>query len=344
MKKDIQRNNNIDLMRCIAALLVVLIHVHPHSSSNIEQGTNIAHLFSSALTATARICVPLFILASGYFCLSGHSISNLKAYYLKAAIKFIPPLIIATILSGVVLFLFKENAAILFITGSIAGAPYYHLWYLFMALGLYASVPFLILIRDTYGERCFLWLGLILLALAIPSYAFSNIYWCFKFVLYLGYFILGYSLPRLNIILIRPSIYVLIYIFAASITALLLIFADDYSNRIKLNGDLSPTIVLASFAFYLLFFTIKDVNTNWYKYAKYSLNFYILHAFTIVVFNQLLIKCGVNLASLGIAYTPLAFVAVTLVTYSSLALGGDTLLNKLYRAIGTRLFSHTTKI
>ncbi|WP_072053836.1 acyltransferase family protein [Obesumbacterium proteus] len=62
----------IDYIRCIACLLVIVLHTSaPYLSQNISSyadGTNsVYYQFANYLDSISRICVPLFFMISGYF-------------------------------------------------------------------------------------------------------------------------------------------------------------------------------------------------------------------------------------------------------------------------------------
>ncbi|EUJ18470.1 acyltransferase 3, partial [Listeria grandensis FSL F6-0971] len=65
-----ERKDNLDLLRCLSILMVIVIHVSAtHLLGNATQmNTNFA--IANFYDSISRTAVPLFILLSGYFTLS----------------------------------------------------------------------------------------------------------------------------------------------------------------------------------------------------------------------------------------------------------------------------------
>ena len=96
----------------------------------------------------------------------------------------------------------------------IIGVPYYHLWYLYMNVELYLSVPYLLKLKKKVGEEKFLKLGIMFFILGLFIFIFEeflnyiNFYERYDMFKYLKYFwdfnqfkfinYLGYSLQNLK--------------------------------------------------------------------------------------------------------------------------------------------------
>lgn len=333
------RNNNYDLLKCVAMLLVLMIHVAAPIITTEDFHLEWPMQIAQCLSVCCRVAVPLFIMVSGYFCISGTRVTNLSIYYKRLYNKIIPPIIIASAIAAVYIVVFDSNTVRDFIFDIIAGVPYYHLWYLFMAIGLYAITPFLILIKEIYGEKTLLFIGIIFIILSIPAAQFAKIYWCYQFILYLGYFILGYSLPKIKSIQGRPLLYFLSYAIISLLTCLIVIYTEGHRLSSSIISYLSPTIILASICLFMFFSNLPQKSFSWYRIAKYSLNFYILHAFILTTFNKSLIYLEIPLDSWGIYYIPIAFIFVALITFSALYCGGNSLLEKMYTYLMIKSFS-----
>lgn len=197
-----KRNYSIDTLRTIATLLVILLHV---SAGYVITGKNNLTFDTSfwagnIVNSFSRICVPLFVLISGMF-LVGRK-ETFKQSYQKRASRILVPLIswtIIYILYRVAISFIADNPIDIksLLASVILGRPFYHMWYLFMIIGLYLITPIL---NNSiyYASRNTLWTVAILLLLfgminssydQILNNKVSFILW---FVNYLGYFILGY--------------------------------------------------------------------------------------------------------------------------------------------------------
>lgn len=143
-----ERNQTIDTLRTLATLLVILLHVSAEyvvtGKDNLTFDTSF--WIGNIVDSFSRICVPLFVLISGMF-LVGRS-ETLKQSYQKRASRILIPLIFWTtiyILYRVSLSFFKNTIINIeeLLISIISGKPFYHMWYLFMIIGLYLITPIL---------------------------------------------------------------------------------------------------------------------------------------------------------------------------------------------------------
>lgn len=159
-----KHNPNIDLLRNFAAILVVWLHV----TANIPFAENsLSVRCLTAVNAAGFIAVPLFVLISGALLLHQSAEESLFAFYKKRMNRILVPTIFWSFLF--LLIARYQNPSItlknmLFMC--LRGKPYYHLWYMYMLVGLYLIAPALkILFRQiSLCEQCW-WCGI---ALVIP--------------------------------------------------------------------------------------------------------------------------------------------------------------------------------
>jgi surface polysaccharide O-acyltransferase-like enzyme len=87
--------------------------------------------------------VPMFVLLSGY-CLSA-SHCGISEFYRKRCRRICFPLLFwSTFYLFIRFFSKSESGKLNFIFELLRGTPYYHLWFMYMLLGLYAIAPFLL--------------------------------------------------------------------------------------------------------------------------------------------------------------------------------------------------------
>lgn len=128
-----QRNSSFDIIKCIAAFLVVCIHYLPKSN-----------MLDAYLNAICRVAVPLFFIISGYYYDKIKSSNRLKSYIVK-----IVKLTILTSLFYFIVYAIKHTlegnlVEWLLMTFSIKNMFYwlifnaypisYHIWYLYALL------------------------------------------------------------------------------------------------------------------------------------------------------------------------------------------------------------------
>ena len=135
-----KNNISIDFMRIVAAFAVVVIHVSSYYLKN--DFTQYSWMFANFFNAFSRWSVPLFIMISGALLISDKSFQNVDLFFKKRLNRILLPLVfwsvIFTLFSIYVydFFSIKDIFARLYI-----GEPYYHLWYLFLILGIYFVTP-----------------------------------------------------------------------------------------------------------------------------------------------------------------------------------------------------------
>lgn len=205
-----QRQTELDILRFLATLAVVMTHVCGGTVDSISVNSP-AWVFLNSCRAAVTWDVPVFIMISGRFFLDENRTVTLKDIFGK----YIKRLILAFVVwSAVYQAYYVIHSAALgtaylnikgILSEWIAGA--YHLWYLYMLAGLYILTPFLRKIaQDKKLTEYFLILFVISqfvtnYAVAIPkigeivSEVLGKTY--FHFTLgYAGYFLLGYYLYR----------------------------------------------------------------------------------------------------------------------------------------------------
>jgi surface polysaccharide O-acyltransferase-like enzyme len=194
------RSASLDVLRIFAAAAVVALHV---SSDVVDNPT----LFGSAtwwvaniISGATRWCVPVFVMLSGALLLSRPPTSP-KAFY---ATRF-PRLLLTLLFWSAVYIVWRivwfgdltPQGAIGFV---IKGNLYYHLWYLYMLVGLYLLTPPLQAFVHSADRKVILLTIIIGFALAC-SEVFGEILWhgrvalnttkCFAFA---PYYLLGFYL------------------------------------------------------------------------------------------------------------------------------------------------------
>lgn len=286
-----KRNPNLDFLRVLAAFMVVVLHVSvPYVTDNIES-PNLYFTIGNFFDSITRISVPIFIMLSGSFLLDNPNNKEYKVFYKKTLKKIILPTLIWSLIYciySILLEIFKgitgtdANFLVPFLNW-VNGEPFYHLWYMYMIIGLYLVTPVIISIKDDIGDNNTFKLGWVLILLGIIISATSKLFWPIQFVEYLGYFILGYSLRKYYISnYIRP----LKYILAAIISGLLVFISTELIarmgwlkeyNQLYFYENLSPFVVIGSICIFIVFINMRNVriNATMENLCKHSFNIYI---------------------------------------------------------------------
>ncbi|WP_092796056.1 MULTISPECIES: acyltransferase [unclassified Janthinobacterium] len=198
MKMD-RRNSWV---RVIACFMVVLLHVSSQNFSSFGDKWWAANFFDSF----SRACVPLFLMISGEALLKKDE--ALSVFFKKRCVRILPPLIFW---SCFYLAWLAYNGVDVgnWIIKIAQGPVMYHLWYFYVLIGLYATVPVLrkFFLNSTKSEQVAIIAIWVLVASIYPQFAevynsifgggeilsdkLNSTYSLVYFSGYIGYFLLG---------------------------------------------------------------------------------------------------------------------------------------------------------
>lgn len=320
-----KRENNLELLRVIASIMVITIHVSAFYATRYIENPNIRFTIGNLYDSFARPAVPIFVLLSGRFSLSDDKNTNYQYYYKKIFERIVKPTITWSFLYFLYCYILIVGNFIRFgkwenifvpIKAWVTGAPFYHLWYLYMSIGLYLLVPYLLKLKKKIGEKNFLKLGILFFILGLIIYLFENYLnyinfynrndilqylkyiWLFnqiRFIQYLGYFMLGYSLKNVknkytnfkNMILIT-----ILFLGILFLTIEILVRNKAGITGTSLYSNNFIFVMGASIFLYLAFNNLESdkIKINFSHLAFHSFNIYLVHAGILSVITILLDK------------------------------------------------------
>ncbi len=202
-----------DIMRIIAALMVVIIH--SHTDLNAHKPDSLSFALINLLESIARIAVPVFIMITGALLLNENREFGIKDGLKKAAGMFILVSIWSLIYALATPLI---NGNLVLGGGWLETVIYghYHLWYLYMLVGLYLVTP--ILKKITKKENANIVLYYILIFTIVKgifplfNYSFNEITgtenWITKYVakfnvehftVFITYYLLGWYIANVEI-------------------------------------------------------------------------------------------------------------------------------------------------
>lgn len=195
------RFERLDSARWLAALAVVLLHCASQGLSDKSAHGTLAWAAANVYDSAMRWCVPVFVMISGALLLDPGTATPLRVFYGKRMARIVPPLVFWTVfyIGWRVVTAHLDQHEVPWTTWVqmiINGKPYYHLWYLYMLLGLYLFTPF---VRRAYlasNPRTRLLAAGLILGIAVIQSAMANGreqtgFFLIWFAPFLGYFILG---------------------------------------------------------------------------------------------------------------------------------------------------------
>lgn len=142
----VERNTALDIVRMVAVLAVIMTHVSA-GFVNSYDASSLEFVVGNIFDSLSRLGVPLFVMVSGALLLDERKTVTLR-YDLFKKIKNIFLLILfwATVYALIYRVLFPllqgETPSLREVLYAIAKG-HYHIWYLYMILGLYLATPFL---------------------------------------------------------------------------------------------------------------------------------------------------------------------------------------------------------
>jgi surface polysaccharide O-acyltransferase-like enzyme len=177
-----KRENGLDLLRVIAAILVCAVHVCNVGRAQAADYTdlNFEFHFFYVVFHLAQAAVACFIALSGAFILKASSTKDYMAFYRRTWKKIVIPTIIFSVFY--IIFLSAVNCIddpgtnlpatfMKYLAGQTAlgllGYPAVHMWYMFMLMVLYLLAPFVVLAREHMGEKHFAKAAVILWILGV---------------------------------------------------------------------------------------------------------------------------------------------------------------------------------
>jgi len=325
----------IDFIKSVAIILVIIIHssspiLYQYPAVNINNW-DFANLYDSM----SRMAVPLFLMTTGALLLNSKT-ESLSSFYKKRFFKVLLPLLIWSLVYILYkYFILKNNLNILdHFLKSLLRPEYYHLWYLYMIIGIYLFLPiFKIFVShsNTNLQIYFILLWVLSVSVLPTIQKFTN-YEVYDFIPmtygYIGYVLLGYLLFNKSIFQ-KISKKLFIFSILCTLICIGIIYNGTYllsQNSMQFNGyfyeDLTlTTIIVSIFSFITLkYIGLKITSPTLILIIKHiskaSLGIYLIHPIFLDILRSK--KIGIELSSLNgntLYMIPLTALAVFILSF-----------------------------
>lgn len=301
-----------DLLRISAIFGAIMVHVSAGMMNEISM-KSLAFFSFNIYDSTVRFCVPVYVMLSGMLFLNPAREILTKNIY----IKYIRRILLALLFYGTAYYVLLARLEtgvwdLKFIVDGLVsvlkGDARYHLWYLYMLIGLYIITPFLRIYTAGAQKKeieYFLLLFLLFTGVFYPMGkfpAFENVARLLdqmkvSFIFgYTGYYLLGYYLYKYTFSQRATRIIYLLgglsLFFTIGATYLLSIRQDE--PVITFYSYFSLNVILMSAAIFLLFKnywrkrTIAPaVHKLVSKIAGCSFTMYLVHDFFLIAFSEM---------------------------------------------------------
>ncbi|QZL00437.1 acyltransferase family protein [Flavobacterium psychrophilum] len=295
ISKTVPAHYGISLLRILATLSVIIIHVAAPLVMKFGKISNFDWNVANIYDSMSRYAVPVFFMISGALLLGRDS--EIKDFLKNRLGKILPPFLFWSLFYSVTnRYVFtQETFSISKIIRDVFYGSKYHLWFVYALIGVYLITPIIqkwLKFSENKEILYFLIIWVITLFLTIPGIAiyFPKINLAY-FSGYLGYFILGYYLKNYG--MQRKLISYSLLFVGLAITILGSyymtqkngVFYDYFYEYLCINT------LLVSMGIFLLFNTIETINDNLKpiisKLNECSFGIYLVHPLVLNIFGLL---------------------------------------------------------
>ncbi|MBN1287138.1 MAG: acyltransferase family protein [Anaerolineae bacterium] len=259
----------LDVIRAYAILTVVWLHAAAPLAYEFNSLSASAWWVANLLDAIARPAVPLFLMVSGFLLLDPKKKDEpVSVFYRKRMLKVIVPFVgwASIYLAWRAIGGGEQFTPVEFIREIINGPVYYHLWFIYMMIGLYIVTPILRVYArhaDTGNLTYFVLLWFVVASIVPALNKLLNLEIGIQFVVttnLVGYFMLGHLLRGVKLNAKQFKIALLVIAgciaFSAIGTYILTVRADGVLDQSIYQRD-SPNNVVYAIA---LFLVIKSLD------------------------------------------------------------------------------------
>ena len=225
MEKNKDRFFNFDILKCTAVSMVLFIHIVASELYNYGKISGNRWMMANIADSFSRMCVPIFVMVSGFFLLRKDE--DVKIFFKKRFAKILPKFFVYSVIFFIFTIIFKDvkdnelfsvffrkstyktiisiffqkESYNNFFSNFFQGKIYYHLWYIYMILSLYLITPFLRKVvakidRKSINYLVFIWIIFMILVPFLNVIFKKNIKVYSPVGQYLDYFLIGYLLTE----------------------------------------------------------------------------------------------------------------------------------------------------
>lgn len=289
----------IDNARAISCILVIVTHVLGPWIYQLQQLDNINQFFLLFFFTISKLCTPTFLMISGslliqkeYKDLNPHK-KRTKRLVNTFMIWSLVYLIFYTLLNVSRGSHYTASTYFYFVKDSMLYGSAYHLWFMYLIIGLYLFMPAISKIVKRISTFQFI-LFFILWTVSLIYIQYSELNSLLHLLLstigYIGYLLIGYIINKYKInerIRIR---YASIIFIIGIITTLYLAYSQlNFTKNIQANTfhRLNLNIAFVSIGFFMMIKSFMFKHPLFIKISKNSFGIYYIHLFAIMFLNKL---------------------------------------------------------
>ena len=276
-----------DVLRCVAAMAVVTIHVLGPYREQLGEISDSAWITATTFNSFSRWAVPVFIMITGALMLSDTREFDLRYYVRRRLGKVLVPFLVWSVfyalLSGLTAAGYDATTALATLKALPEHETYYHLGFFYYFIPLYVVVPFFRHYVQHTDRGGVVGLTAAWLLLTVLFLFKLDGFWSHQLILYSGYLLLGYCLyhyrwPPLGLLVVLGGAGLLLtaYMVVSNSFA-----AGEYTVGRWLSYKTINTALIAAMVFALGRLIGKSLSRAWLERAaimsRHSLGIYLLH-------------------------------------------------------------------
>ncbi|MEJ0029766.1 MAG: acyltransferase family protein [Bacteroidota bacterium] len=323
----------IDQLRVFSTIGVIFLHVIAGEFNAEGESLNGSWWVLNLIGSFLRCCVPVFVMISGTLLLTERY--TLSDFLRKRAARILPPFVFWSccyIAANLVVQYLTEGklafpGALYYIGEKLVYGSSFHLWYVYMILGLYLAIPILsVWIRNaTKNEVAYfitIWFLTTIFALSFarPFIPVINLVFFGGFA---GYLVLGYFLSQVQPTTNQRTVTLIVLALVVTGTAATalgtyaLAHASE-TSRSEFYGYLTPNVVFISAGIFLWFRFNPSLNRKpgpfFMLVNKHSFGIYLSHMLVLSALYRTPIKTWIPWPLLNVPLVTILGVVISLIT------------------------------
>lgn len=298
MKPAPEREHWADLLRAIAIVAVIVLHVSAVVVYRFESIPAANWWLANILNSISRFCVPVFLMLTGTFVLPNSN--SYPRMLRRLGMRILLPFLFWAVIHLAVQLYLDGNTSLEAAEEAIARGISYHFWYIYLVTAIYLILPLLNRLVTWLSRRVIIAILLIwplsFLLTIEPLKSTIPFAGALYLAAHIGYVLLGYLLagtkPQENTTKTGMIVYASGVMATGWITYALTASEGDFVASVY--QYLSPTVVLASGGLYLAMRKWNKPNRIALFLSNYSYGIYLSH---VMILNALLVA-GINIHSM----------------------------------------------
>ena len=306
------RNTSLDILRVFAMYTVILLHVLGSQFFSLQDVNSMWWAKINLFDSGTRWCVPVFVMISGALFLDPDKQLNFKNIYLKYILHILEAFFVwSAVYTFIDMFIMNystgmdlKHIMMEFII-TVLLKPHYHLWYVYLIVGLYAITPILRVIIKNCDQMTFKYWIAMMFVMGICVYFLNDFekinfyigkalenanlqFLCgFTFYFVVGYYVLNYEIHHQNVIYLLG---ILGYLFTVVVSQWL---SHRAGTNVVVYDYLYPNIAITAVAIFVFF--VKKVNKIKFsektrlclkEVSDMMFGVYLIHDLFIMLFNR----------------------------------------------------------